>query len=128
MAIWFQILLAVLAVALVAFLVPLILQLTRTARSVQVLAESAREDLNRIAGDVHEVRQGLDQVVSLVERSLELPAVAGALAATVVRSFTSLLDRRPAPWVDALVTAVKFGIDFLKRPREAAPAKETNDE
>jgi hypothetical protein len=125
---WLQIVVAVVVVAVGGCLVPLILQLRRTARSVEALAESARADLGRIAQDIHETRVGVDKVVGLVERSLEFPATAGALATTFVRSITSLLDGRPSLWVDALVTAVKFGIDFLRRPREAAPAKETSDE
>lgn len=123
-----KIVLVLVLLAVGACLVPLLLQLHRTAKAVQALAESAREDLGKIALDVHQTRLSLDKVTGLVEKSLEFPATAGSLGVALVRSLTSILDRGPSPWLEALVTAVKFGITFFKRPSAAAKEKETAHE
>jgi len=119
-----QFVLVVVLLVLTGFLVPLLLQLLRTAKAVEALAESAREDLRQIAHDVHQTRESLDRVTGLVERSLEFPATAGGLAVALVRSLTGLLDRGPSPWLEALLTAVKIGISFFKRPPGDATEKE----
>ena len=122
-----KLLLALGIVILVGCLVPLLLQLRRTARAVEALAESARADLGRIATDIHQARIQLDNLSGLAEKALEFPANASPLAAAMVRGLTGLFDTRPSPWLEALVTAVKIGIDFLRRPRGAAPTKEKTD-
>jgi hypothetical protein len=111
-------------VVLGAFLVPLLVQLYRTAKAVQALAESAKDDLRSISLEIHEARLQMDRVAGLAERSLEFPAAASALAATLTRSATSFLDEKAFPWVSLLVTALKFGLDFLRRPHEEAASKE----
>jgi len=123
-----EIVLAVVALVLGACLVPLLLQMRRTAKAVQELAESARLDLNRIAQDVHQTCGQVDKVTALVEKSLEFPASASGLAAVLLRSLSALFGPTSAPWLEGLVTAVKMGLDFLRRPRRAAPAKENTDE
>lgn len=123
-----QFVLVVVLLVLTGFIVPLLLQLMRTAKAVEVLAESAREDLRQIALDVHQTRESLDRVTSLVERSLEFPATAGGLAVALVRSLTGLLDRGPSPWLEALLTAVKIGISFFRRPSADATEKEMSNE
>ncbi|BDU74886.1 hypothetical protein [Mesoterricola silvestris] len=123
-----QFVLALVVLVLAGCLVPLLLQLYRTAKAVEDLAQSAREDLKQIAQDIHHTRASLDRVTGLVEKSLEFPATAGGLAVALVRSLTGLLDRGPSPWLEALLTAVKIGISFFTRPSADATEKETPHE
>ena len=119
-----KLVLMVVLIVLVAFLAPLLLQLYRTAKAVQALAESAQVDLRRISQEIHEARLQMDRVAGLAEQSLALPSAMGALAASFTRSAASFLDEKGTPWVSLLVTALKFGLDFLRRPREETAAKE----
>ncbi len=118
-----QIVLAVVVLAVGAFLVPLIIQLNRTAKAIETLAESAREDLNHIAQDIHQVHLQLEKVAVLAEASLTFPATLSAIA----RSAVAMLGKGQSPWMDALVTAVKIGIDFFRRPRKAAQKEAKNE-
>ncbi len=121
-----QIVLGSVAVLLGACLVPLLVQMYRTAKAMQELAESAREDLKRISGDIHQARLHLDKLAALTEQSLALPATASAVAARLLRTLTAALGR--GSLAEALVTAVKFVIDFFRRSRGAAPTKEKCNE
>jgi hypothetical protein len=113
---WLQIVVAVVVVAVGGCLVPLILQLRRTARSVEALAESARADLGRIAQDIHETRVGVDKVVGLVERSLEFPC-------HHVRS----LHHLPARWASIAVGGrARDSGEIRHRFPEAAPGGRTS--
>ena len=124
-----QIVLVVLAVLLTAFLAPLLLQLYRTARAVQNLAESARLDLRQIAEDVHQGRLQLEKVSGLVEKSLEFPATASSMAAAAARTMGTLLGGKAPVWVQALVTVLKLVLDYFGRPQRAdGPEKETHHE
>ncbi len=123
-----QITLALVLVAVGAALVPLLIQMRRTARAAEALAESARQDLRQISQDVHEARLQVDRIATLVEKGLEFPATAGSMATSLLRTVTASLDRGPSLWMDVIVTALKFGLDFIRRPRAAAPDKEKNDE
>jgi len=107
--------------------VPLLLQLRRTATAVQALAESAKEDLAQISRDVHQARLEMEKVAGLVERSLAFPSVASTLAASLVRSAGTLLDGRASVWMEALVTVLKMGMQYFKRPSAAEAGKENHD-
>jgi hypothetical protein len=123
-----QIVLALVVIVLGACLVPLLLQLYRTAKALETLAESARTDLGQIAQDVHHTRLALDRVTGIVERSLEFPASASAIGVGLMRSVAAFLERGPSPLMEALVTAVKIGIHFFRRAPAAAPEKEARHE
>jgi len=123
-----QITLTLVAVVLAAFLISLILQLQRTAHSVQLLADSLREDVRQITQDVHQVRLQVDRTAALVERMMEAPAAAGMMASTALRGVFGLLGRGGGALVEGLVTALRIGLDFVKRRRRAASQKEKIDE
>ena len=53
--------------------------------------------------------------------ALESDAVVSAIRA-------GPLGRIGSPWLEALVTAVKIGLDYFLRPRKPAPAEEKKDE
>ena len=120
--------LVLVAVALAGFLVPLLIQLHRTAKAVEALAISARVDLQKIAQDVHQASLQIEKVASLAEQSLAFPATASSIAAGLARSMGTLLEGKASLWVEALVTALKLGMEYFRRPREAPFAKEKNDE
>ena len=115
-------------VVLAAFLIPLLIQLHRTAKAVEALAENARQDLASIAEDVHEARLQMEKVATLAEQTLAFPAAAGSLAASLTRSLGTLLTGTASPWMEAAVAALRLAIDYLRRPKEASQDKEKTDE
>ena len=112
-----QIVIAVVLVALCAFLVPLLIQLRRTAAAVERLAESAREDLKGIAEDVHQVRQRVDGLADLAATSLSFPANLGELIASLVRAVPDLLARKSPGWVSLILKGLSYLGAFFLRPR-----------
>ena len=123
MAIWLQIILAIVLVAVGACLVPLLLQLRRTAASVQVLAESARVDLRRISDDVHHLRDRADGLADLAMASLEWPMGLGRIVSGAVTALESILGRG-GPWMGALLTGLRFALNLIRRPKNTAEPKE----
>ncbi|BDU78754.1 hypothetical protein [Mesoterricola sediminis] len=123
-----QIVLTVVITVVAAFLVSLILQLQKTAQAVQALAESLRVDARQITEDVHQVRLQVDRTAALVERTLEGPATAGLMASSALRGVMGLFGRGAGSLVEGLVTALRIGLDFIRRRRRAAHRKEKNDE
>lgn len=123
-----QIVLILFLVAVGAYLIPLLVQLRRTARAVETLAQGAKEDLSSIAGDVHQARAQLDKVSGMVEASLAMPSTIGASVARFVQSLSGMLERARSPWMDAAVTAGRIAVDLFSRPRGTASPKEKTDE
>lgn len=123
-----QIILTIVLTAVAAFLISLILQLQRTAHSVQLLAESLREDARQVTTDIHEVRLQVDRTAALVERTLAGPANAGMMAGSALQGVLGLLGRGSGALVEGLVTALRIGLDFVRRRRRAASRKEKTDE
>ena len=123
-----QIVAVAVLVILAGFLVPLLLQLYRTARAVEALAKSAQEDLKQMAQDIHLAGLQMEKVADLAQKSLEFPATASAMGARLLDALSGPLGRSWSPWLEALVTAVKIGLDYFLRPRKAAPAEEKRDE
>jgi len=127
MAIWLQIILAIVLVAVGACLVPLLLQLRRTAASVQVLAESARVDLRQITEDVHHLRTRADGLADLAVASLEWPMGLGRIVSGAVTALESVLGGG-GPWMGALLTGLRFVLNLIRRPKTAAEPKEQTHE
>ena len=70
----------VILLALALGALPLLMQLRRTARSLEVFLEAARGDLARIVDDVHAVRGQVDRLAAEVGPSVaSLASFAGAL-------------------------------------------------
>lgn len=129
MAVWLQVILAIVLVALGACLVPLLLQLRRTAAAVQTLAESARADLRQVADDVHHLRERADGLADLASTSMQLPMGISRIVAGTAQSLEAFLGRGGVPWASALLTGLKFVISFMRRPRKAsARSKEASHE
>jgi hypothetical protein len=120
MAIWLQVVLAVVVLLLCGFLVPLLLQLRRTAAAVQLLAESAREDLRTITADVHHIRERADGLADLASASLELPIGIGRVLSGTARTLSSFLESDGSSWLSALLTGLRFAMNLFRRPRRTA--------
>jgi hypothetical protein len=118
MAPFLQILIALAVVVLCACLVPLLLQLRRTAASIQALAESARMDLNGISSDLHQVRTRVDQLADLAAASMALPASLGEMMTTLARSIPDMLGRPSSGWIGLLLSGLKLFLSGTKRPKE----------
>jgi hypothetical protein len=127
MAIWLQVILAIALLAIGGCLVPLLLQLRRTAASVQQLAESARQDLRQITDDVHHIRTRADGLADLVESGLNWNARLGQLASGALGAVEAVLGQA-GPWISALLTGLRFAINLLRRPKHSAEPKEAPHE
>jgi hypothetical protein len=125
---WLQIILAIVLVALAACLVPLLLQLRRTAASVQHLAESAREDIRQIATDVHHLRTRADELADLAAITLELPLGLGRIITGFAQGLEVFLTKGGLPWMTAILTVIKFVLNLFRRPKKEAEAKEAANE
>jgi hypothetical protein len=128
MAIWLQIILGIVLLAVGACLVPLLLQMRRTASSVQRLAESAREDLRQIAADVHHLRSRADELADLAATGMELPMTISRVVASTVQTMESLLTKVGPPWLEVILTGLKFVLNLVRRPKPEAAAKEASHE
>ena len=124
MATWLQVILAIVLVGVGVCLVPLLLQLRRTAAAVQQLAESARGDLRQVADDVHHLRSRADELADMAASSMELPLGLGRVLAGVGQGLEGFLARDTAPWLSALLTGLKFVISFIRRSHKADGPKE----
>jgi hypothetical protein len=127
MAIWLQIILAMVLVAVGACLVPLLLQLQRTAASAQRLAESAREDLRQIATDVHHLRSRADELADLAASSLELPLGLGRILTGAAQALETVLTQTGPPWIDALLSGLKFIVNLVRRPKKTAEKEASHE-
>jgi hypothetical protein len=127
MAIWLQIILAIVLVAVGGCLVPLLLQLRRTAASVQQLADSARQDLRQITEDVHHIRTRADGLADLAEAGLNWHVRIGNLASGALGAVEAVLGQA-GPWISALLTGLRFAINLLRRPKKPAEPEETPHE
>lgn len=124
MAWWLQVIIAIVLVVLCGALVPLLLQLRRTAAAVEVLADSARADLGQITADIHHVRVRADDLVDMAAASLAGPASLGQFAVGAVNAVESLLGKGGVGWLGPLLTGLRWVLKFLRRPKEGAEAKE----
>jgi hypothetical protein len=125
---WLQVILALVLLAVGGLLVPLLLQLRRTAAAVQALAESARADLDLITADVHHLRARVDGLADQATGCLELPISLARMAGTASRAFETFLNPRTLAWVAPLLTGFKIALKFLRRPKKSAASEEESHE
>jgi hypothetical protein len=128
MAWWLQVVLAIVLVVLCGVLVPLLLQLRRTAAAVQGLAESARADLGQITADVHHLRIRADDLVDMAAASLEGPVSLGRFTAGAVGAVEALLGKGGLGWLSPVLSGLKLVVNFLRRPKKGAASKEDTHE
>jgi hypothetical protein len=128
MAIWLQVILAIVLLVLCACLVPLLLQLRRTAASVQTLADSARQDLRQISADVHHLRERADGLADLATASLEFPMGLSRIVSGTAQALEGFLAKAGPPWLEALLTGLKFVLNLIRRPKKPAVTPEASHE
>jgi hypothetical protein len=104
-----QIVIAVVLLALCAFLVPLLTQMRRTARAVELLADSARQDLDGMAQDLHQVRARVDQVADLVAATLAVPASLGEGLSWLFRRHPEEVGPKAPAWLEL----IRSGLDLV---------------
>jgi hypothetical protein len=104
-----QIVIALVLLALCACLVPLILQMRRTARAVELLADSARQDLAGMAQDLHQVRARVDQVADLAAASLAVPASLGEGLSWMFRGRPEAGGPKAPAWLEL----IRSGLDLV---------------
>ena len=108
---------------------PLLLQLRRTAAAVQHLADSARQDLQQIAADVHHIRAtGPTAWRTWPTASLELPLRHRPDGFRTAQDRGASWAGRNLPWMGALLTGLKFVLNLFRRPRNRAATKEASHE
>jgi hypothetical protein len=118
MALTLQFILAGVLVALCACLVPLLLQLKRTAQAVEKLADSARQDLGGIARDVHQVRQRVDELADLATTSLAIPASLGEWVSLLIQKLPEVLETKMKGWPGLVVAGLKLVLNAFLRGKE----------
>jgi len=120
-----QIILSISIVTITAFLVMLLIQARHTAASVQRFADSATQDLNLVAKDVHELRMRADEVAQLALQAFEEPSLLTQVIAGIVRG---LPGRQGPPagsgsFFETLLTGIQTVL-HLFRGRKAQRPKE----
>ncbi len=129
MSLALQLLLGLSIATVTIFLVILLLQARRTAASVQRLAESAAQDLRRVAEDVHEVRLRVEEVTQLAKTTFEGPSLLSQMITGLVSGIPALLGR-PSPsesFLETLLTGLQTALHLFHR-RKMAPPKEASHE
>lgn len=124
-----QIVLIAAIVVLTAYLVPLLIQLRRTAASVEQFTQSASEDLRKISTDVHEVRLKVEETAGLATHALEHPSVLSQIILGIAGALPALLGKSDASsgLMTSLMSGVKALFSFYQRSK-AAPTKEETHE
>ncbi|MBP1626734.1 MAG: hypothetical protein H6Q00_1209 [Holophagaceae bacterium] len=124
-----QIILALAVLVLVGFLVPLLLQLRRTAQATEVLVRSAQLNLDRMAEDVHHIRLQVDEVAGMAREVLELPRALSQMVSGLVHAVPALFGRKEGGLgvLEMLMAGFQAAASFIRRPA-AAEAKEAGHE
>jgi hypothetical protein len=120
MALWLQIILTAVLVVVGGCLVALLLQLRRTATAMERLAESAREDIHLIAGDVHKISVQTDALAEKMNTVLELPTTLGRMTTGVLLNLEAATEKGIPSWLSILLTGLKFTINLLRRKPDPA--------
>ncbi len=123
-----QITLAILLLALGAALVPLLLQLRKTAMAMEELAKSTQRDISRVADDVHQIRIQVDEVTVMAKEALSLPSTINRGLQDIFHAVPSIFNPKGSQfsWMNLLLGGVQAVMGLFNRP--AAPTKETPHE
>ena len=123
MSLLLQIVLCLAVATLTVFLVRLFIQARRTAAAIERLADSATRDLERVAEDIHEVRNRLDEVTGMLRTTFELPSALTQVVTGIVRSMPLFFGGRSASsnWIDSLLTGIKSAFHLFRRSKASVP-------
>lgn len=111
-----EVVIAVVLVALGAALIPLLLQLRRTAQAVEQFARSAEADLKQVAEDVHATRMRVEKLADLATQGLEHPGPLGQAIFGIVAAMPAFFQGRPKQnsLAEILVTGLRTALSFLR--------------
>lgn len=123
-----QISLAILLLGLGAALIPLLIQLRKTAIAMEELAKSTQQDISRVADDVHQIRIQVDEVTVMAKEALSLPSTINHGLQEFFHAVPSLFNPKGSQfsWMNMLLGGIQTVISLFKRP--SAPSKETPHE
>ena len=108
MTLWFQSILAIALVLLCVFLFLLLRQLQRTAVAVEDFAKSAKDDLKRVAEDIHDLRNRAEKLLDLAADNLELPLNIKGIISKSVQTMDMFLTHKNATWLELIFTNMKL--------------------
>ena len=121
MPIALEVTLIVVLIAIAVGLVPLLFQLRRTAKGLDILLVSLRTDLSQISEDVHASRLRMDLLASTLKTSLDDLAVCGRLLGEVASSLQGYNTRfhrsleSTSRYVGVILGGVSAVLAFFKR-------------
>lgn len=130
MSMLLQVVIALAVTTLTATLVPLFLQLRRTARSVETLAEQAGRDLSQVAEDLHATRIRVEGLADLAQRGLEHPGPLGQVIFGLVGALPALLrpsSQEGTNFIALFVTALRSALSFFRGAPQAAPKEGSHE-
>jgi uncharacterized membrane protein len=110
------------------FLVPLLLQLRRTAQAFEKLALDAQQDLRRITDDIHATRARMDEVAELAKRSLDTTTPMSQVITGVLRAVPAFLGQggSQGPNIfEGFMTGLAGVVQWMRR---AKPARKKEEE
>jgi hypothetical protein len=123
-----QIVLALVLVALAGFLVPLLVQLRRTAKAMEELAKSTSRDISRVAEDVNHIRVQVEEVTALAKDAMALPAGLGRLAGAFTQRLPSSPGGAGSTLAELLVAGIQAALALFRRPGAGPRHKEESHE
>ena len=120
MALWLQIILTLVLVAVGISLVALLLQLRRTAVSVENLADRARQDIHQIADDIHRISVQADALAEKANAVFELPMAIGRMATGTLQHLEAATEKGLPTWLAVALTGVRFALNLFRRKSDPA--------
>lgn len=124
-----QCILALAVLALCAYLIPLLIQLRRTAAELERFSRSASKDLGCMAEDVRRVRERVEGLADSASQVLRAPSLLSQAVAGAIQGIPAFLGRREksSGWMQSLLAGIEFALTLFKRA-QARPSKEANHE
>lgn len=118
-----QVVLALAVAALTAALIPLLLQLRRTAAALETFAHDARRDLNRVAEDLHQTRVRVDGLADLAQAQLEHPGPVSQIAFGIARALPAILQgqKQGGNFLEALFSGVDMVLTWFRNRPASQP-------
>ncbi len=126
MSLILEIVLSISVATLTVLLGMLLVQMRRTAASVQQLAESAAKDLHQIAEDVREVRTRAEEVADLAKRAFEMPSALTQVVAGIVRGLPAFfVPSGSGRFFEAILTGLRHAVHLLRGRKPEPPEEES---
>nr|WP_320132756.1 DUF948 domain-containing protein [uncultured Holophaga sp.] len=129
MLVTLEIILALAVIVLVGFLVPLLLQLRRTAQAMEDLARTARNDLDHMTQDVHCIRLQTEEMAKVVGETLELPRTLSRTLTGLVQSIPAMFGRREggSGRLELLLAGFQAAASLFRRRRSAGEKERSHE-